>query len=207
MKKLLLCIAVLLILLLPGCSLLQRDNGSPLIDPSATSPMQNTRSDGEMEALLKPLVERNLVCVEQLFYAAGLQPDYDRPVAGAGNACEVDSAEFPDYEALQDFLESTYISSVVEDLLASKPADEDYPLYFESGGKLCVNERLIMNETQRFNWENYHIQIADSSAQVCRFEVALSKLEDGRLVPVAIKMNAVKEADAWRLDGLYTGDE
>jgi len=172
---------------------------------TATSPMQVTQAEQELLPILQKLVEQNIVCVSRLFYSGILHEDGDEPVDGIENAYYVNSAQFPDYAALESYVNAAYISYVAGELLLRIPEGQERPRYFEHEGRLCVNTGFPAEAPDGLDWTQPQITIADGSILSCDFTVTVKQAEGEQTQ--SIPMRAVLEDGQWRLDSVYLYEE
>ncbi len=205
MKKLWMIYPLLLaVIFLSACGSLQNKPDLTTATPTVSSPMENTLSAESMVALIHPLVERNMECVEHIFYYGTLSANTQEQLAGM-DAYAVQSEDFPSYTALLQFLQQTYVSPVVDDLMNMRTGDSQYPLYFEHENTLYINTAMRPQLDSELDWTDYTIAIQSTSALSCDFTVGLrNKQTDTEL---SISMNAVFEDGTWLLSSVYTGEE
>lgn len=209
LKRLFVCVLALCIIL-SGCSLLQSQQESTTQPTqNTTSPMEKTMSDADMLLLLQPLVERNIQCVQDIFYCRTLEVDTEKSVSDVPGAYAVQSEKFTTYEMLDTFVRSTYVQSVADDMLLNRPEGEEESLYFEKDGILYENTNLRYPHEQAVDWEDYPITIHEKSAVTCSFSVTVRVMQEGVNTQETkeIAMQAVLTGENWLLERLYIGDE
>lgn len=196
MKRTLIAFLLVPLLLFSGCGLLSggEDEAPVTIAPAPSA--------DEMQAVLQPLVERNFVLYAQVFVADTLQYDENRPVDGVVDAYAVNSNLFSSYAQLDAYVRSTYEALSADELLLNVMDGQQYPLYFEQDGQLCINTAAAFSPVQlQYNTTVFSIRVQTTTTLSCAFTVTVQALADGR--EMKIPMTAINTDGVWLLEGMF----
>lgn len=195
MKRLCIILSLLLVITLTASCTSENNR---IQDSSGVTDNQNTEAKEEiMENLMRELVQKNYVCITELFYFGNL-PFGDTENDGINEIAKVQSNKYRSLDDIKVFLNEVYVADEVERLMT------DYfdgrPLYFEKNGSLY----LYMSQTTAAGiplpWESFEINILSYNDESCSFE-AVVKYIDGAGENNIFAFEAQKE-DGWRLESV-----
>lgn len=142
------------------------------------------------EQELRMLIERNIDCY-YLFYVAPLSTDGDADKDGYKKA---DTNFFENYDAMYEFLSSTYTSSRTKWLL--KYPTTGKPLYKNVDGDIYVNADVIKKQTYEVAWDEYDIEFTKNKKNNCEFTLTTGTFTGDAYVTTG---SAVLEDGEWKL--------
>ena len=166
----------------------------------STSETAKTKENSEMESILRELLNRNYVCITELFYLGQLPcEDYD---GGENTLVKVISEKYTSKKDIADFLHTVYAEEEVERLLNSYANNK--PLYVEKDGVLYEDVSLIGGIGYNVNWDSYEIVILECTDTVCKFNVNTTEydLAEKNNKSYTIECCAVLEDGQWKLEKL-----
>ena len=163
-----------------------RPNDVQIIQVSLTSTPTASKSvdDDTMRATLQALLDRNRNLIENVFVFDSLAFASDNtqkdgeliPVSREddGSWYYADTSEFASYQALVDYVDSTYISSTSENALSG--ASQFGPLYKEINGRLCVNDAIMPNGVFLESWSGFTFTYSQIDNETIYLDISVPDL-------------------------------
>ena len=216
-KKLSVFVFLLALCLLCACSAVGGNNSSaapesvPQSAPeSAPESLPADGPDGESrdsgqgaadEVLLRKLFDANLDCMLNIYELTNL-PVAEEPVKDM--IYPVADDRFKTFADLESYTRSVYVSETADELLYFE--FDGHRRYFDLDGVLCEDLYLAAGKGYYVDWTDYKLVIETADDKECRFTVT-AVLEEPAENPVPepyeLRVRAVFENGAWKLDRMY----
>lgn len=161
------------------------------------------KSNEFTENILKELVANNLHCMEDIFELKSLK--YQEVAKEGTTLCLVDSTEFKDYAAFENYVRSVYCKVEADRLLNSYP-QEGKPKYVNVDGKLYFDTARMTGKGYYVNWDNYTYTIDSNTADKCEFTLKAKETiigEKNTQVDYEVKVTAILENGKWVLTKMF----
>lgn len=139
---------------------------------------------------LRELINRNIDCY-YLFFVAPLSTEGDADDDGYKKAL---TNFFENYDAMVEFVSSTYTSDYADELL--NYPKKKAPLYKNIDGAIYVNEDVIEKQTYEVAWDEYDIEFTKNTKDKCEFTLMPVTFTGDNYVTTG---SAVYEDGQWKL--------
>jgi len=173
MKQLCILLSLLLVIALTvSCA---SDDNQTQESSNVTSGQNTEVKEENMENLMRELVQKNYVCITELFYFGNL-PYENTEIDGVDEVAKVQSNKYQSLDDVRSFLNEVYVADEVERLISNY--FDGRPLYFEKNGSLYLYVSQTTSAGIPLPWDSFEINIVSSSEDYCSFE-AIVKYVDG----------------------------
>lgn len=165
-----------------------------------TGVVDNNNAEAEekiMENLMRELVQKNYICITELFYFGNL-PYKNTEIDGVDEIAKVQSNKYQSLNDVREYLNGVYVADEVERLITSY--FDGRPLYFEKNGTLYLYVNQTTSAGIPLPWESFDINILSSNDDSCSFE-AIVKYIDGAGDNNVFAFKA-KNENGWKLESV-----
>lgn len=173
MKRLCLVLALLFIITLTSsCA---KDKNPTQVTSEVVGEQSTEVKEEIMEKLMRELVQKNYICITEMFYFGNL-PYENTEIDGTDEVAKVQSNEYQTLADLKVYLDGIYVADEVDRLINNY--FDGRPMYFEKNGALYLYINQTTSAGIPLPWESFEINILHSSEDSCSFEAVVKYTTD-----------------------------